>query len=118
MAPKDERGLMSTKWAPTLMEDIMATALPPPIFVIKSGTSGINVGNTTPDELENAEKRPVVKAVTAVTFCGVDTFASIWVSNPNPPHIFQDHDQGVYAAYHKDGVPRDVFEGFLAFVAL
>ena len=52
-APREERGLISTRCAPTLMEEIIDTALPPPILVIRSGTNGIKVGRTTPDELEN-----------------------------------------------------------------
>ncbi len=85
IAPNDDSGLMSTKWASTLTEEIIATALPPPIFVINSGTKGMNVGNTTPEELENADITPVVKAVTAVTFWGVDTLASKSVNKFNPP---------------------------------
>jgi hypothetical protein len=67
-APREDKGLISTKCAPTLIDEIIDTALPPPIFVINSGTNGIKVGRTTPDELEKAEIIPVLKAVTAVTF--------------------------------------------------
>ncbi len=86
-APKEERGLMSTRWAPTLIDEIIAIGLPPWILVIKPGTKGIKVGNTTPEELENAERMPVVKAVTAVTFCGFATLARRFVNNPRPPRF-------------------------------
>lgn len=86
-APKEDRGLMSTRWAPTLIDEIIAVGFPPCILAIKPGTNGIKVGNTTPEELEKAERIPVVKAVTAITFCGFEILARRSVNNPSPPRF-------------------------------
>ena len=51
-APSVERGEASTRWAPTLIEEIMPTASAPGTVLRSPGTSGRKAGMTTPEELE------------------------------------------------------------------
>ena len=65
--------------------DAIDSALPPPSFSMSPGTVGRNAGSTTPDVLEYADTRPMMKPKNGITVACVAMLDSRFVKISMPP---------------------------------